>query len=500
MSRLKKISNNIKYNVISQIFNFVTFFVLLPFIISHAGKELYGVYTLSTTFTGYLGILDFGVASAIIKYVAEFSGKGDHDRLNSVVSASFSFYVFIGCVIALLLVAIPMFFGSLFKIDPVNMSIVKQLFLIAAIASILIWPGRTFEGVLLGSQRYGLLAATSIITTLLVAVSAYFIFSRGLSIIYYSLTVYSFNIIRYFIYYILSQRFQLIRRIVFPYFDRDIFKLIFNFSFFVFLASVINVVIFNLDNFIIGTFVSVSAVTLYSVSVSLQNIFRSFNSLIGGPFFPANAEMEGRGEVDKQRLLLLKGTRLMTLIFIPMVISAIVFCRPFIIQWMGSGFIDSVAPAVVLLIFWIFNGTLEIGAGMLAAKGHVKEIFHIGALNAVLNLTLSLILVRRFGILGVALGTAIPMVFVNFPLMLNLMLKVLSIDLKEYFSFVVEKNLAIYIFVVLVSLLMRNFFAPRSLIIVILQMGISYAAAIGVAYLYVLTSEEKLEIRATIGI
>ena len=500
MSRLKILSKNIKYNVISQIFNSAMFFVLMPFIVSHVGKEVYGVYILATTFTGYLGLLDFGISTAIIKYVAEFSGKSDHDNVNSIVSASFSFYVAVGCATALTLFVLSIFFESLFKVAPANKLIVKQIFLIVSISSLFIWPGRTFEGVLLGSQRYGILAITGNVMTLLSAIATYLILSSGLSIIYYLMASYFFNVLKFGIYYIWSQRHILRRKIIFPYFNQAVFRLIFKFSFYVFLSSIVNVVIFNLDNFIVGAFVSVQAVTLYSVSASLQNIFRFISSLIGGPLFPANAEMEGKGEIEKQKVLLLKGTRLMTLIFIPMVISTIIFSRPLIINWMGEDFTGSIVPAIVLLMFWVFNGALEIGAGMLTAKGHVKDIFNIGIINAIFNLVLSLILVKYLGTVGVALGTSIPMIFINFPLMVNLILRVSGIGFWEYCRVVVNRNFPIYIIIALVSFLLCKFSTPKNLPIVILQMGLSYLAAMAAAYLFVFSCDERREIREIVGL
>ena len=73
---------------------------LFPFIVSHVGKEIYGIYLLVMTFTGYLGVLELGVTAAVTKYVAELTAKDDNEGAAKIVSASLSLYFIIGLVAA----------------------------------------------------------------------------------------------------------------------------------------------------------------------------------------------------------------------------------------------------------------------------------------------------------------------------------------------------------------------------------------------------------------
>ena len=252
--------------------------------------------------------------------------------------------------------------------------------------------------------------------------------------------------------------------------------------------------IFNFDSFVIGAFVSVAAVTLYNVGYSLQNGFRAVNSLIFSPIFPASAQMEGKNEEDKQKELLLKGTKYTSLIFTPMVIITIIFAPLFINNWMGLDFAESILPAQVLMSFWLFSTVLQIGSSQLMAKGYVKVIFKISALNAFLNVGLSLLLVKPFGILGVALGTAIPMILVDFPLYLYQMLRALKVSLKEFFNLAIKKNLGVYLVAVIVSFLAIEIFQPTNVFLTIGEMGIVYGIVMLVGFYFFLSSKERQEI------
>ena len=183
MIQRKIISNNIKYSAISQAVVFIITFFLFPFIVSHVGKEVYGAYLLVMTFTGYLGVLDFGVGPAVVKYVAEFTGRGDNRGAKKIISASVSFYFVIGLFSAVILFALSFFFGYIFKIGIANKEIMQQLFWVAATASVFVWTGRIFDGVLQGFQRYGLLAINNILFSILTGISAYIIFTNNLGIV-----------------------------------------------------------------------------------------------------------------------------------------------------------------------------------------------------------------------------------------------------------------------------------------------------------------------------
>jgi O-antigen/teichoic acid export membrane protein len=499
MRRLKAITNNIKYNAVSQITTFIINFLLLPFIVFHTGKELYGAYILVVTFTGYLGLMDFGVGGATVKYIAEFASKDDNKKVNDVISASLTFFTIIGILAAILLFIFSFYFDVVFKVDAHNKIIIKQLFEIAAVASLLIWPGRTFDYALQGFQRYDRFAINNILFTLLTGVSAYFIFANNFGIVCYLGVSSIFTILKYLSAYLIVNKTILKQHVSFPNFNKEVFKIIFNFSFYLFLSSLASILIFNVDSIIVGTFVSVAAVTVYNVGFNMQQGFRMINSLIGGPLFPAYVEMEGRKEYENQKKLLFKGTKYMALIFVPMVIITIVFAKPFIKFWMGEGFLKSVIPAQILIVFWFFNCISEIGSGMLTAKGLVKKIFEIIFLTAIFNFTLSLILVRYLGIIGVALGTTIPMILINFLLTLRLVCKTFKITAREYFYNTIKASLTIFMLAVVLSILICKLFPPDKLWIAIFEMGAVYAITILTSYHYFFPVKDKMEIRAIMG-
>src|SRR5207249_8018241 len=107
------------------------------------------------------------------------------------------------------------------------------------------------------------------------------------------------------------------------------------------------------------------------------------------------------------------GTRLALTLVCGVTVCLMGFASPLISRWMGPGFEASVLPLQVLAI----TGVVLVGQGplgnILLGTGRHRLVAFTSLGEAVANLILSVILVRRYGIVGVALGTAVPVVIAN---------------------------------------------------------------------------------------
>jgi O-antigen/teichoic acid export membrane protein len=82
--------------------------------------------------------------------------------------------------------------------------------------------------------------------------------------------------------------------------------------------------------------------------------------------------------------------------------------RPFIERWVGAGYEDANVVIWIFLIPSVFGMMMSVSNQLLYGISKHKFLTWINCGEALINLTLSLIFVRFWGIYGVALGTAIP--------------------------------------------------------------------------------------------
>ena len=183
MSKARTIGKNISFIVLGRIVTVIVSFALFPFIVSHVGKEIYGAYLIVISITGYFGLLDFGMKSALTKYVSEYHGKKDLNGINKIINASFSFYIIVGILISILFFLSSIYFTRFFNVDPVNVTIMRNLFVVASLSSLFVWPMSTFRGTIQGLNMWGIDVTVNISNQILLAIVTFFLLSNGRGIV-----------------------------------------------------------------------------------------------------------------------------------------------------------------------------------------------------------------------------------------------------------------------------------------------------------------------------
>src|SRR5512134_2426942 len=67
-------------------------FFLAPFVVHRLGDTVYGIWALFGSVTGYLGLLDLGVRSAVTRYLARYAAEGDTEGANRMASSALALF------------------------------------------------------------------------------------------------------------------------------------------------------------------------------------------------------------------------------------------------------------------------------------------------------------------------------------------------------------------------------------------------------------------------
>jgi len=93
-------------------------FFVSPMMIRRLGDEAYGVWALVFSIVGYYGLLDLGVKSAVVKFVAHDSATGDDQELNRTLNTAFLYLLLSAGVLLLLTLVFAPISPRLFMISP----------------------------------------------------------------------------------------------------------------------------------------------------------------------------------------------------------------------------------------------------------------------------------------------------------------------------------------------------------------------------------------------
>ena len=99
-----KIVNNTLFNILGRICSITILLFVTPYIIGHIGIIKYGIWGIIGVLTSYCALLDFGIGTSFVKYIAEYTSKKDYERANCVVNTGVAYYSVLGAVIASLVI------------------------------------------------------------------------------------------------------------------------------------------------------------------------------------------------------------------------------------------------------------------------------------------------------------------------------------------------------------------------------------------------------------
>jgi O-antigen/teichoic acid export membrane protein len=483
---------NVVSNWGSYFCNAVVSFFVAPYIVKRLGMSGYGVWSLLVSLTGYLGLLDLGVRGAVTRYVARFHARGDHDNLNRTVSAAMLIFLLAGTLAMLVSASLLAPLISHFRIPHEYERTARLVVLLAGLNVAVSLVSGVFGGVVVGLQRFDISNGIEVLNTLLRTAVTVFVLRRGAGILalawiqlLFALAVGVASAGAAWKYCPeLRLRLQAVRR--------DQLKLIFSFSAFSFLLQTSSYLLYYTDSVVIGAFLPIGAVTLFAIAGNLMNYARGMIAGISSTITPFASSLEAKAGYSALRPFLLKAPRYATALMLPIAATFLIRGSSFIALWMGAEY-ASVSGEVlsILTIGWLLMaGNRMAGAVMLGISKH-RAVVPVAIAEALCNLGLSLLLVRKMGVVGVAWGTTIPDAMVHLLFWPWYVHRVLGIKVWDYMYWTWLRPAVSILPFVCATYFAERFWPTANLRLFFFQvLCLLPLAAIG-AWIFVLNPEER---------
>jgi O-antigen/teichoic acid export membrane protein len=190
---------------------------------------------------------------------------------------------------------------------------------------------------------------------------------------------------------------------------------------------------FFTDNIVLGYFRTTGEVAVYSIAGRLAQYaliaVHAFNLVL----MPVAAAYDAQADLTKQRRLLLLGTRASFAAAIFMATMFLAYGGQIIHIWVGSGFEQAAVVLAILTLPLVTQSSQMTTLMVLQGMAKHKNLSLIYLAEACANLILSLILVRPYGMIGVALGTALTSTFSSLIAQPIYVCRVLSLGLVDYY-------------------------------------------------------------------
>jgi len=174
-----------------------------------------------------------------------------------------------------------------------------------------------------------------------------------------------------------------------------------------FVTQISTLLIFQTDNIIISRYLSPSEVTPYSITWRLFSYINILPTLISPYLWTAYGEAFARKDVlwiQRTFRIYLYGNLFVSSLF---ALFLVFFGDTIIIKWAGAEAVPPFSLLVWMGIWSVIYGAMSSVVCVLGASSHLKGYMLYGTLTAILNVGLSIILVKPFGITGVIASTVI---------------------------------------------------------------------------------------------
>ncbi|MGA3092557.1 MAG: polysaccharide biosynthesis C-terminal domain-containing protein [Terriglobales bacterium] len=380
--------------------------LLPPVLIRHMTSASYAVWVLALQVVSYVGYLDFGLQTAIGRYIAFANEKRDAKWRDGIFSTAFAGLVIAALLGLLLILATAIALHRIFpKVPLALVTPMRMALLIVGTSVALGLPASAWNGVFVGLQRYDVPAVTTSAGRLLSALGLIFAAIAGQSLVFMAAVIAVVNILSYALQYRLLRRIAPEIRFQSKLITSPIIRELSGYSLSLTVWSFSMLLINGFDLILVGRF-QFGAVTAYSASATLITFLAGAQNAIFGVIMPHAAALQARNNSEALGNLLVRTTRFGVLLLLLTGLPLIVFAAPLIRIWIGPQFAQ--AGGNILIVLVIANMMRLTGApyaSILIGTGQQRLVIVSPLTEGVTNLVLSILLGLKYGAIGVAWGT-----------------------------------------------------------------------------------------------
>ena len=406
--------------------------VALPLTLRGLGVETFGLWILVQTFsafTGWFALVDFGTGVAATRFIAASASVGDNKRTFSRAATAILVFVVAG---AFAMVGFALlghaYLPALFNASASQRGPLRTAILIFALQLFVDVVTRGAESCLEGLNRVDLSRGIELCrrTMTISAVAIVALSGGGLVAVAVASCVTSIpacvGALAILYRQLPAQR------------DRPNwadFSLLFGYGREIALLRPIGVIHRVMDRVIVGATLGPGAVALVEIATQVQVGADAILSAASYSVTPSASWLDARGDRDHLAELLVRGTRLAVLATLPFIVVPALLAPELVRAWLGNDKSAAAGLIVVALAYILVTAPIQVGSNILVGVGRARSVLWPALAAVVVNLVVSVVLVRHVGIVGVFIGTLVAAPFVVLPLLRAALLRV-QVSVREF--------------------------------------------------------------------
>jgi O-antigen/teichoic acid export membrane protein len=381
--------------------------LLAPYLLATLGAELFGVWILLVVVTNYFSLFDLGVSAGFIKHLTEAETLKRVNRRNQIVATGWVFYA----AFSLLIIGVGVTAGGwllrFLKVDPVFTPVYWGVLLVFGIRNSCV----VYRSMLFARQRIDVLNAIAVSGALLRAAGTVAVLALGYGLV--GLVTVSIGM----------ALFHATLEVVMAYCACDglrlrpfaaslsTFRTLSRYGIRVQTSRLADLIYLHVDKLLLSHFVGLGAVTFYELGGKVAGLTRTFPTVLLQGLLPAATELEAQHNRARLLRLYVKSSKYLAALAFPLAAFSILEAKSIMRVWLGPGDHGGAALALqVLTVAYLFHLLMEVALAVARGIGVVQYEMRALLVTAMLNLSLSLLLIMQYGLPGALIGTMASMI------------------------------------------------------------------------------------------
>ena len=408
-------------------------FLVNPFIIHTLGNDQYGVWILIISILNYVTILDLGIKQALLRFVSKYLGLGDMEKVNAMLSTAFFIYGIIGLVVIAATFVLSFFVFDWLKIPEQYLFEGRMALLImglnCALNFVMISKGDSLGALHRYDIVYGLMIFEDVFRTAAILI----LLNMGYGLVAFALAFFVFSQLKLLLGAVFQKKLFPDIRVRFKPATKEVAGEFLKYGFISFLISFAWLFISNTDNVLIGYFLDTASVTKYAIAAGFIVYLRAFIHAVSFPLRPVISHYETTDKLGNIKFIYTRGIKYFS--FLTFIVGGVTinFADYLILLWMGPGYETSALMLKILILPAAIFLPQAIAVSVMYGVDKHRNLLYIIIVEGLSNLILSILLVGKYGMTGIALGTAIPQVIIYLLVVPVVIRSILKIDLGQYY-------------------------------------------------------------------
>ncbi|MCK5179783.1 MAG: hypothetical protein KAR32_09655, partial [Candidatus Omnitrophica bacterium] len=233
---------------------------MTPFMIARFGDQTYGLWMLVASFSGFYGVLDLGLSTAVQRYMSRAIGTDDTEEVSYIFNTSLVVFCGLG-FIAMLFTGALAWMAPVFVKETADISIFRIVVLLCSVNIIVSFPMRSFWGILSSNLRFDISIYLNLINVAIKTILMIVFLKLGYGIVAVALINLITDLVWNAANVICALRIAPYIKISVEFIKFDRLKMFLGYSIYVFISRIADLIKFTIDNYVISAFVGLSAVT-----------------------------------------------------------------------------------------------------------------------------------------------------------------------------------------------------------------------------------------------